>query len=178
MEVIVVRWSLKVWRSHGIKILRIPITTADGRDETILPPRVRLRSPFHLLRVSFCFAPPLSKFHFRAAWVSTRTDFCDFNLVLHRLFTSKWLQTGFGLVIGFIDHLEIVNSLIHALVFSLQTYLIFSIFTGRFLVTDSNNVLCLGSYRLANISQLTLRLAAISHSPPTLLNDWTQLIKL
>jgi hypothetical protein len=44
-----------------------------------------------------------------------------------------------------------------------------------FMVTDNNNVLCSRPSRLANVSQLTLRLASTSHEPPILLIDWSQL---
>jgi hypothetical protein len=50
-----------------------------------------------------------------------------------------------------------------------------SAFTSRFLVTDLNNFLCSCPHCPANISQLTPRLAATSHQPPTLLIDRTQL---
>jgi hypothetical protein len=65
------------------------------------------------------------------------------------------------LVTGFIDHLQIITtiitfSLIHVLVFSLQH--IFTsqfVLTSHFLVTNPKNVLCLCPYWLATVSQLT-----------------------
>jgi hypothetical protein len=70
---------------------------------------------------------------------------------------------GFGLVIGCIDHLQIVttsnysaiaNS--HNLQFTAaHTKYSQFVFTSRFLLTDPNNVLCLCPYWQANVSQLT-----------------------
>jgi hypothetical protein len=70
---------------------------------------------------------------------------------------------GFGLVIRFIDHLHIVtlsnysasaNS--HTLQFTTaHTKSPQFVFISRFLVMDSNNVLCLCHYWLVNVSQLT-----------------------
>jgi hypothetical protein len=92
--------------------------------------------------------------------------------------------------IGFIEHLytQLVTTSNYNSRTSWRTlkitvtaaHIVFHAFTSRFLVTDPNNVLCLRSYRLANISQLTHcsnwltpRLAAISHKPSTLLfTDW------
>jgi hypothetical protein len=89
--------------------------------------------------------------------------------------------TGFGLVIRFIDHLQIVTVCYD--IVNLHTLQISrahikssqSTFTRRFLVTDPNNVLCLHLYWLANVSELTPRLATISKQPPSPLNDWTHL---
>jgi hypothetical protein len=68
------------------------------------------------------------------------------------------------------NYSAIANS--HTLQFSTAHTKFFQfVFTSRFLVTDPNSVLCLSSYRQVNVSQLTSRLAAISHQPPTLLND-------
>jgi hypothetical protein len=83
---------------------------------------------------------------------------------------------GFGLVTGFTDHLQIVTivlSLNYTLCKSLEhkLSLLSLIFTSRFLVMDPNSVLCLCHNWLANVSQLTPRLAAISHQPSTLLID-------
>jgi hypothetical protein len=68
---------------------------------------------------------------------------------------------GFGLVIGFIEHLytQLVttskyNSLtgLHTLKITVTAaHIKSSVFTSRFLVTDPNNFLCLRPYRLANI---------------------------
>jgi hypothetical protein len=86
---------------------------------------------------------------------------------------------GFGLVIGFIEGLQIgstsnysaiANS--HNLQFTTaHTNSSQFVFTSRFAATDPNSVLCLRPHWLANISQVTTRLAAISHPPPTLLID-------
>jgi hypothetical protein len=100
----------------------------------------------------------------------------EYNIVM-------WLETGFGLVIGFIDYLQIVTISNYKAIANLHTLQITrthaksspSVFTTRFLVTDPNSVLCLRRYWLANVSQLTSMVAAISHQPPTLLTDWTQL---
>jgi hypothetical protein len=86
---------------------------------------------------------------------------------------------GFGLIIGFIDHLEMAttsnyNALANSYTRLLTTaHIKFSqfVFINRFLVMDPNNILCLRPYWLANFSQLTPRLAAISHEIPTLLID-------
>jgi hypothetical protein len=61
----------------------------------------------------------------------------------------EWLQTGFGLMNGFIDHLQMIttsncNSLtgLHTLKITVTAaHLKFSVFTSRFLVTDFSNVL-------------------------------------
>jgi hypothetical protein len=45
------------------------------------------------------------------------------------------------------------------------------VFTSRFSVTHPKSALCLRPYWLANVSQLTSMLTAISHQTPTLLND-------
>jgi hypothetical protein len=93
------------------------------------------------------------------------------------------LWMGFRLVTRFIDHLQIVsasnyNSLIalHTLKITHYNCSTHEVLTSRFLVTHPNNVLCLSPYRLANIPQrthcfnwLTLRLAAVSHQPSSLL---------
>jgi hypothetical protein len=69
----------------------------------------------------------------------------------------------FGLVIGFVDHLRIVNTSNYNTLANSCTRLLTKahtkssqfVFTNRFLVTDSNNVLCIRPYWLANVSQLT-----------------------
>jgi hypothetical protein len=74
-------------------------------------------------------------------------------------------RRGFGMVFGFIEHLQIVTTSNYKAVANSCTHLLttahtkFSqfVFTSRFLVTDTNNVLCLRPYRLANVSQLTNR---------------------
>jgi hypothetical protein len=69
--------------------------------------------------------------------------------------------TAFGLVIEFIEHLQIVNTIntnnYNTLANSCSRILTTAqfVFTSGFLVTDPNNVLCLRSYWLTNISQLT-----------------------
>jgi hypothetical protein len=84
---------------------------------------------------------------------------------------------------GYTDHLQMVttnnynvlaNSCIRPLTIAHTKFPQF-VFNSRFLVPNSNNDLCLRSYRLANVPQLTPRLATISHQPPTLLNNWTEL---
>jgi hypothetical protein len=87
------------------------------------------------------------------------------------------------LVIGFIDHLQILTKCNYKAFANSCTCPLttrtkssqFS-FTYRFLVTDPDNVLCLRPYWLANVPRsshcsnyLTRRLAAISYQPPTLL---------
>jgi hypothetical protein len=66
---------------------------------------------------------------------------------------------GFGLVIGFIDHLQmVITSNYNALANSCTRLLTTAhsksshFFTSRFLVTDPNNVLCLLPYWLENVS--------------------------
>jgi hypothetical protein len=85
----------------------------------------------------------------------------------------------FGLVIGFIVHLQMVtrstyntlaNSCIRLLTAAHTMSTQFD-FTSRLLVTNPNNVLCLRPSRLVNTSQLIPRLTAISHQPVTLLID-------
>jgi hypothetical protein len=90
---------------------------------------------------------------------------------------SEWLYTGFGLMIGFIFHLQIVTASNYNALADSCTRLFTAahtkpsqhVFTSRFLVTDPNNVLCLRPNWLKNISQLTPRLATISHQLPTFL---------
>jgi hypothetical protein len=70
---------------------------------------------------------------------------------------------GFGLVIGFIEHLQMettsnYNALANSctpLLTTTHTKYSQSVFTSRFLVTDTSNVLCLRPYWLANVPQLT-----------------------
>jgi hypothetical protein len=67
------------------------------------------------------------------------------------------------MVFGFRDHLQILTTSNHNALANSCTRLLITahtkpshfVFTTRFLVMDSNNVLCLCPYRLANISQLT-----------------------
>jgi hypothetical protein len=77
------------------------------------------------------------------------------------------LQTGFGLVIGFTKHLQIItiaNS--HPLQFSRAYTKSQFAFTSPFLVKDPNNALCLHPYGLANVSQLTrLRVTLLGYKP-------------
>jgi hypothetical protein len=64
----------------------------------------------------------------------------------------------FGLVMGFIDHLQIVTKVPLMNTSQLTTARTKSyqfIFTSRFLVTNPDNAHCLRPYWLANASQLT-----------------------
>jgi hypothetical protein len=105
---------------------------------------------------------------------------------------SKWLQAGFWLVTGFIEHLQIVTTSNYTAIANshwvvhYSTFSVFSVccvFTSRCLVTDLNNVFCFRThvligwrlhhnYRLSTqlhstpLHWLTPRLAAISHQPP------------
>jgi hypothetical protein len=69
---------------------------------------------------------------------------------------------GFGLVIGFIAHLYIVNTSnynafanSHILQFTTVQTKTSQFITTRFLVTDPNNIFGLRPYRLVNISELS-----------------------
>jgi hypothetical protein len=81
------------------------------------------------------------------------------------IITSTSDYREFGLVIGFIDHLQIViisnyNAFANSYVRLLTTTHTRSsqfVFTTRFLVTDPNNFICLFSYRLTSASQWTHR---------------------
>jgi hypothetical protein len=74
----------------------------------------------------------------------------------------EWLKTAFGLVIGFIDHLQIVSKSNYNAIAGLRSlkitvtaaHTVFFVSTSCFLSTDPNNVLCLRPYRLTNIPQL------------------------
>jgi hypothetical protein len=83
-------------------------------------------------------------------------------IILLRVWVTK---TGFGLLTWFIDHLyphlittSKYNSLtgLHTLKITVTAaHKVSYVFTSRFLVTDPNNVLCLRSCRVANVSPLT-----------------------
>jgi hypothetical protein len=73
------------------------------------------------------------------------------------LSTVTWLQTGLELVTRFIDHLYTqsvttsnYDSFTGLQVLKYNTHKIFCTFTSRFLVMDSNNVLCLFPYHMTN----------------------------
>jgi hypothetical protein len=67
------------------------------------------------------------------------------------------------MVIGFIEHLLIVSTSNYSALASPHTLQFITarkkyfqfVFTSRFLITDPNNVLCLRTYLLANVPQLT-----------------------
>jgi hypothetical protein len=81
------------------------------------------------------------------------------------------------LVIGFIDHLQMVTKSNYNAVTNSYTRLLTTahtkssqfVFTSRSLVTDPNNVLCLRPSRLA-VSQLIPRLSVIVHQSSTLID--------
>jgi hypothetical protein len=68
--------------------------------------------------------------------------------------------TGFGLVIGFIDNLEIVTTSNYSAIANSHiavhyiTYVFSVSFTSRFLVTDPSNVLCLRPCQLTNVRNM------------------------
>jgi hypothetical protein len=99
--------------------------------------------------------------------ISTIIKYCEvFIVTVDEVWVGNWIT----------EHLEIVTTNNYSaiansyrLLAAAHTKTSQSVFASRFLATAPNNVLCLHLHWLANISQLTPRLAAISHEPSIIL---------